>query len=322
MTIKRIDGLLDVHLPDPPMPGPNQHIAIRVRKTKEGYPARTFNEQFPFGMITNRPPPDMVFNWGGEQWDFIQDMLVTNFKLLKMFKENTDNEYQNNRIREYRMQLSVERAWAQWVKDNLALDIKQRLKDKRTDNLDMYVKYYVRHRKRGQERQHLFMKLVREGIFRRTEDRMHWEWKIKQNPRDNRLRWSADMNFFMEGGIEKLYENKDYWIDLTHKIKTNPNRDDMKWPADLTRREVRIRKILETELIFRVLDKQAAEEYKAFLEARKASQDALKDHHKILYAYMVHYENTLTDTRPGKADYGIKGLMEMRLGKVRNKRSV
>lgn len=267
---------LELQIPDPPMPGPTEHRSLQKNMDKEGGFAKTLAERFPFGMIAKEEAPALKFNWGEENFNFLEDMLQTNERMHEQYLDWSTKLDLEKRIRFRDIQKDLEEQWFFYLQDHhrFLLDI-----EKNRDQLtkEWAVKLlFDRVGDRFFENREFFMTKIIQAQDIRKEERRMFDEQIRKNPNDTRLAFPDRLDKF-EVVAKKNGQREDMFWDLRDKFFVNEAR---------------------------------------FIMEHDAKRVAEIEQNAKIYAHQTHYEHVLVDKRPDHAEYGWEPIERMRIGKI------
>lgn len=205
---------LELDIPDPPLPEANQFTALETKRDKFGTFAKTLAERFPFGMRTKYVDPAMRFNWGGEVYDHRANWLAHNEKLLELFEDISRAADKEKRILNRRMQKDIELNWYFYVADLKRYLHKLRFVDAQTAHADMVQMYINRVGDRARNNQKLFMDLKVEGIEHTKQIMVDANFKIKQNPFRDAIKWPSQKTW-----AARISEDYNHGLEAKRQIR-------------------------------------------------------------------------------------------------------
>ena len=230
MGFTKIKSSLDIDLPNPPLPGPTQHAAIEKNRDKEGGFAQTLAERFPFGLVIKENANTLKFNWGEENFQFIEDMLQSNENMQRLYLKWSTHSENEKRIYLRQVQKDIEEQWFYYLQDHHRFLIDIEKNRDLVENLRIKFMLFDRVGDRFFDNRNFFMSRIIQAQHIRQDDKRFYDKKIMKNPYDTRIEppgKNIDYKLREKNVIDddfvwelrdKFHKNEDVFVD-SHKRK-------------------------------------------------------------------------------------------------------
>ena len=266
-----------LELPDPPMPEPNQFSAVEARRSRDGTFAQSIAERFPFGFRHKYRDPAMNFNWGTEAYDFKEDWLSNNAKLLRWHNEVAIENDKEKRLFNRMIEKELALNWYLYLADNLKYKNQVRYERHLYAHIDMVNMY-----------------------FKRVEDRYKDNHKL-----------------YMGLKVKSLEHNKELWNEWLYKMKQNPYRDAVKWPSDTSWASKISLKEFDLREVRGTIKNDRDENIQALREVRDRGMMRQLAAHELAYTWKPKEEAFLVYINSKQVGLRRKVTFKPRFGKIR-----